>query len=161
MMRTPAYALLGIALVASPVSAGSTAAQGLWADEDQEHVYAFLTDDQLTYWSKTKYHADPNASYVRSDGTWQAKEPMCWMGKRTGNMVLSANQQKCCMEVKSSGDKLILKSIWGEPKADFGLCRERVLSRVESASALRLPGGFAACPALQRPVVLTDARTAR
>ena len=30
-----------------------------------------------------------------------------------------------------------------EPKADFGLCQERVLSRVESPTALGLPAGVA------------------
>ena len=141
-MRALLYAAVGLALVAKPVLA-DTPVEGIWADEDQEHVYAFQDDDRLTYWSKTRYHADPGNTYVRSDGTWQSKEPMCWMGKRTGNVVLSANQQKCCMEVQSRGDKLILKIIWGEPKADFGLCRERVLSRVDSATALQLPGGTA------------------
>jgi len=142
LMNAAMYAALGLALVARPAVADRPA-EGIWADEEQEHVYAFLEDNQLTYWSKTKYHSDPNVSYVRSDGTWQSKEPMCWMGKRTGNVVLSANQQKCCMELQSHGDKLILKSIWGEPKADFGLCQERVLSRVESGTALNLPGGTA------------------
>lgn len=141
-MRTLIYAALSLALLAKPAAA-DTHVEGLWADEDQEHVYAFLGNDRLTYWSKTKYHADPNKSYVRSDGTWQSKEPMCWMGKRTGNVVLSANQQKCCMELESRGDKLVLKNIWGEPKADFGLCQERVLSRVDRATALRLPGDTA------------------
>jgi len=133
---------LGLALVARSAVADAPP-EGIWADEDQEHVYAFLDNDRLTYWSKTKYHSDPNKSYLRSDGTWHSKEPMCWMGKRTGNVVLSANQQKCCMELQPRGDKLVLKSIWGEPKADFGLCQERVLSRVESPTALGLPAGVA------------------
>jgi hypothetical protein len=106
---------------------------GIWADADQQSVYAFQDNEQLTYWNKTKYHSDPNASYVRSDGTWATKEPMCWIGKRTGNVILSANGLKCCMHAEASGDKLTLTPVWGEPRSEFGLCRDQVLSRIGNA----------------------------
>jgi len=140
-MRSAIFVVMGLALSAG-TAIGQTPVQGVWADEDQQHVYAFLENDQLSYWNKTKYHSDPEKSYVRSDGTWQAKakEPMCWLGKRTGNVMLYANGQKCCMEVEASGDKLILVSVWGEPQTDFGICRDQVLSRIESAPDLSLPG---------------------
>ena len=109
---------------------GST--QGMWADEDRQHVYSFLENDQLTYWAKTKYHVDPNNPYIRSEGTWQSKQPLCWLGNRSGNVMLYANDQKCCMEVRSEGDKLVLTNVWGEPQASFGICENRVLSRIET-----------------------------
>ena len=132
-MRSIVYVALGAALAGPAMGQSPAPVAGIWADADQQSVYAFQENERLTYWNKTKYHSDPNASYVRSDGTWAAKEPMCWIGKRTGNVILSANGQKCCMHAEASGDKLMLTPVWGEPRSEFGLCRDQVLSRIDNA----------------------------
>jgi hypothetical protein len=113
---------------------GEMTAEGIWADEDKQHVYAFLDNHQMRYWSKTKYSSDPAKTYNRSDGTWQSKEtePMCWIGKRSGNVMLYANSQQCCMAVQMLGNKLILNYVWGEPAVGLGLCENRVLTKIES-----------------------------
>jgi hypothetical protein len=131
-MRAMMYFVVCTGLFVEP-AIGQMLPEGIWADEDQQHVYAFLDNDRLSYWSRVKYHSDPANSYIRRDGTWQSKEPMCWLGKRTGNVMLYANDQKCCMTVQTQGDKIILSNVWGEPEAGFGICEDRVLSRVDSA----------------------------
>src|SRR5690349_6817646 len=118
-MRSLILLVLYAALMAAPALAAGPAAEGIWTDEDRQHVYSFLENDRLTYWNKTKYHVDPASSYVRHDGKWESKEPLCWLGKRSGNVMLYTDDQKCCMAVQADGDKLILTTIWGEPQAGF------------------------------------------
>jgi len=120
------WAGLAIAQKPAPVT-------GTWADDEQQSVYAFLDNDRLMYWSKTKYHSDPNKPYIRSEGTWQSKDKMCWIGQRSGNVILYTDGEKCCMQAEASGDKLMLKSVWGEPQMGFGVCRDQVLSRINQA----------------------------
>lgn len=132
-MRSIVYFALGMVLAGPAAAESSAPIAGIWADADEQTIYAFQEKDQLTYWSKTRYHSDPRSDYIRSDGTWAAKEPMCWIGKRTGNVILSANGQKCCMHAEASGNRLVLTPVWGEPRSQFGLCRDQVLSRMDSA----------------------------
>jgi hypothetical protein len=131
MHRTVTLAML-LALSAG-TSFAAPPTEGVWADEDQLNVYAFQDNDQLAYWNKTRYHTDPKRAYLRTNGTWQAQDRMCWMGSTTGNVLLSTQGQKCCMQAKQKGDKLILTNVWGEPAKGFGLCKDQVLSRIESA----------------------------
>ena len=134
-MRSLVLIALCAAVSAKAALAGGPAAEGIWTDENRQHVYSFLENDQLTYWSRTKYHADPAASYLRHDGRWEAKEPLCWLGKHSGNVMLYTEDQKCCMAVEAQGDKLILTPVWGDPQAGIGICENRVLSRIDNVPA--------------------------
>ena len=131
-MRSAICIVLCAVACVKPAIGGEAAAEGTWADEDRQHIYSFLENDRLTYWSKTKWHTDPTTSYVRREATWQSKEPLCWLGKRSGNIMIYADDQKCCLAVRAEGDKLIVSNVWGEP---LGVCENRVLSRIGSLPA--------------------------
>ena len=107
---------------------------GIWADQDQTNVYAFLENNDFKF--RHKYQGK---SYTLA-GAWQTALGACWSDKnreQTGNLLIYANIVQCCMTAQFLGNNLVLTYVWDKPggvlSTDPGrFCQNRVLRRLQS-----------------------------
>jgi hypothetical protein len=107
---------------------------GVWADQDQTNVYAFLENNDFKF-----RHRYQGKTYVLA-GAWQTALGACWSDKnreQTGNLLIYANIVQCCMTAQFLGNNLVLTYVWdkpgGVPSPDPDrFCQNRVLRRLQS-----------------------------
>jgi hypothetical protein len=107
---------------------------GIWADQDQSNVYAFLENNDF----KFRHRYQGKASVL--SGAWQTALGACWSDKdreQTGNLLIYVNIVQCCMTAQFLGNNLVLTYVWdkpgGVPSTDPDrFCQNRVLRRLQA-----------------------------
>jgi len=107
---------------------------GIWADQDQSNVYAFLENNDFKF-----RHRNQGKSST-SDGAWQTALGACWSDKdrqQTGNLLIYVNIVQCCMRAEFLGNNLVLTYVSDKPGGGSSgdpdrFCQNRVLRRMQS-----------------------------
>jgi hypothetical protein len=126
--------LVSPALSADPPSEKASARWGIWADQDQSNVYAFLENNDF----KFRHRNQGKSSTL--DGAWQTALGACWSDKdrqQTGNLLVYVHIVQCCMRAEFLGNNLVLTYVWDKPGGGASsdpdrFCQNRVLRRVQS-----------------------------
>jgi hypothetical protein len=126
--------------LASPASGANTdsdkggVAWGIWADQDQANVYAFLENNDFKF--RHRRQGKPFAL----EGAWKTALGACWSDKnreQTGNVLIYVNTVQCCMTAEFLGSSLVLTYLWDKPAGAGNsepdrFCQNRVLRRMQS-----------------------------
>ena len=109
-------------------------AWGIWADQDQANVYAFLEKNDFKF-----RHRHQGKSFTL-EGAWQTALGACWSDKdrqQTGNVLIYVNTVQCCMSAQFLGNNLVLTYVWDRPGGGVNqdpdrFCQNRVLRKLQS-----------------------------
>lgn len=109
-------------------------AWGIWADQDQANVYAFLEKNDF------KFRRRHQGKSYTLEGAWQSALGACWSDKdrqQTGNLLIYVNTVQCCMSAQFLGNNLVLTYIWDRPGGGASpepdrFCQNRVLRKLQS-----------------------------
>ena len=109
-------------------------AWGIWADQDQTNVYAFLENNDFKF--RHRRQGKPSAL----EGAWKTALGACWSDKnreQTGNVLIYVNTVQCCMTAEFLGSNLVLTYLWEKPGGAANsdpdrFCQNRVLRRLQS-----------------------------
>jgi len=112
----------------------TAAGWGIWADQDQANVYAFLEKNDF----KFRHRRQGKTSTL--DGAWQTALGACWSDKdrqQTGNVLIYVNTIQCCLSAQFLGNNLVLTYVWdrpaGGPSQDPDhFCQNRVLRKLQA-----------------------------
>jgi hypothetical protein len=130
----PACVLWAVTCAAADSDSDKADSWGIWGDQDQTNVYAFLDNNDF----KFRHRQQGKASTVT--GAWHTALGACWSDKnreQTGNLLMYAGIVQCCMSAQFLGNNLVLSYVWdkpgGTPSADpERLCQNRVLKRLQA-----------------------------
>lgn len=117
---------------ADPENVGT--AWGIWADQDQSNVYAFLGNNDF------KFRHRRQGKPTTLEGAWKTALGACWSDKnreQTGNVLIYVNTSQCCMTAEFLGSNLVLTYLWDKPAGGANpdpdrFCQNRVLRRLPS-----------------------------
>ena len=109
-------------------------AWGIWADQDQTNIYAFLENNDF----KFRHRRQGKPSML--EGAWKTALGACWSDKnreQTGNVLIYVNTSQCCMTAEFLGSNLVLTYLWDKPAGGASpdpdrFCQNRVLRRLSS-----------------------------
>jgi hypothetical protein len=109
-------------------------AWGIWADQEQTNVYAFLENNDF----KFRHRRQGKPSTL--EGAWKTALGACWSDKnreQTGNVLIYVNTTQCCMTAEFLGSNLVLTYLWDKPAGGASpdpdrFCQNRVLRRLPS-----------------------------
>ena len=129
-----ACALWAVSCAAADSDSDKTDSWGVWADQDQTNVYAFLENSDF----KFRHRQQGKASTVT--GAWHTALGACWSDKnreQTGNLLMYAGIVQCCMSAQFLGNNLVLSYVWDKPGGAAStdpdrLCQNRVLKRLQA-----------------------------